>query len=125
MPDETGFPTPDEIINGLKPEKPKLEDSQAAQPIIPDGMVLALITPQMAQTIQHIPVTPEQAKAISLVISGMPYFTVAIKQEVDAEGNAINADFFTALDGDKEVLRNAAPHLDEVVQRLLHRSGII
>ncbi|TVR44812.1 MAG: hypothetical protein EA402_06145 [Planctomycetota bacterium] len=60
----------------------------------------------------------DQEKAIQHIASGATFVMVAI-QPTDT-----GADFFTALDGEAEDLRNAYPHLDGVIARLFDRRGL-
>jgi hypothetical protein len=62
--------------------------------------------------------SPDQRKAIGIVLSGMPYVVVGIKPTQSG------ADFFTAVGGDATDLRNAAPHLSGVIERALSKRGI-
>ena len=60
----------------------------------------------------------DQRKAISLVMSGMPFVLVALKPTESG------ADFFTAVHGDAGDLRNASSHLPGVIERAFARKGI-
>jgi hypothetical protein len=62
--------------------------------------------------------SPDQRKAIGIVLSGMPYVVVGIKPTQSG------ADFFTAVGGEATDLRNAAPHLSGVIDRALSKRGI-
>jgi hypothetical protein len=62
--------------------------------------------------------SPEQQKALGLVLSGLPFVIVAIRP------TATGADFFTSLHGEGGDLRNARPHLDEVIGRAYTRKGV-
>lgn len=60
----------------------------------------------------------DQRKAISLVMSGLPFVMVGIKPTESG------ADFFTAVHGEDGDLRNAASHLPGVIERAFARKGI-
>lgn len=60
----------------------------------------------------------DQRKAMSIVMSGMPFVLVGIK----ATGSG--ADFFTALHGEDADLRNAQSHLTGVIERAYSRKGL-
>jgi hypothetical protein len=60
----------------------------------------------------------DQRKALSIVMSGMPFVLIGIK------ATASGADFFTALHGDDGDLRNAASHLPGVIERAYSRRGL-
>jgi hypothetical protein len=60
----------------------------------------------------------DQRKALSIVMSGMPFVLVGIK----ATGSG--ADFFTALHGEDADLRNAQSHLSGVIERAYTRKGL-
>ncbi len=60
----------------------------------------------------------DQEKALQVILSGMSFVCVGIKPTDSG------ADFFTAVDGEEEELRNALPHLDGVIERAYARKGI-
>ena len=60
----------------------------------------------------------DQEKALHVILSGMSFVCVGIKP---TEGGA---DFFTAVEGKDEDLRNAQPHLEGVIDRAFDRKGI-
>jgi len=60
----------------------------------------------------------DQRKALSIVMSGMPFVLVGIK------ATDSGADFFTALHGDDSDLRNAQSHLSGVIERAYARKGL-
>lgn len=60
----------------------------------------------------------DQRKAVSIVLSGMPFVLVGIKPTDSG------ADFFTALHGESGDLRNAQSHLPGVIERAYSRKGI-
>jgi hypothetical protein len=62
--------------------------------------------------------SPDQRKAIGVVLSGMAFVLVGIKP------TERGADFFTAISGEAADLRNAAPHLSGVIDRALSKRGI-
>ena len=78
---------------------------EPAEENLPDGLELAGLT-------------PEQRKAVGIVLSGMPFVVVGIK------ATNSGADFFTSLGGDDADLRNAHPHLSAVVDRAFTRRGL-
>lgn len=113
MPDKDGFPTPQELIDGTYKAKPqpKVEQIETAQ-----GAV------QVHSTVN---LNSEQLKAISLIITGSTFVLVAINPTMtEGETEPTGADFHTALHGDKDTLRDAGPHLPDVIARLLTRYGI-
>lgn len=62
--------------------------------------------------------TPDQEKAIGLIISGVSFVFVGMKP------TERGADFFTALHGDATDLRNAEDHLPAIISKLYVRKGI-
>lgn len=66
-----------------------------------------------------------QVKAISLIMSGTAFILIAIKPTIP-EGETVptGADFFTSLYGDDQTLRDAGPHLPDVIGRLFHQRGL-
>ena len=60
----------------------------------------------------------DQRKALSIVTSGMPFVLVGIK------ATDSGADFFTALHGEDQDLRNAQSHLSGVIERAYSRKGL-
>ena len=62
--------------------------------------------------------TEDQEKAIQLIGSGQAFVLVAISP------TDTGADFFTAIDGEADDLRNAGPHLPGVIDRLYSRRGL-
>ncbi len=106
MPDADGFPTPQELIDGYGKPKPVDQPGKIDLPnvtINSDGPSL----------------TEEQQKAIKMIITGMPFVIMCVKP------TETGADFYTELYGDEETLRNAAPHLHDVMHRLFMKKGII
>lgn len=75
---------------------------------------------------QKAPATPaalahlseDQRKAMSIIMSGMPFVLVGIS------ATDSGADFFTALHGAEADLRNAQPHLPGVIERAYSRKGL-
>jgi hypothetical protein len=61
----------------------------------------------------------DQGKAVGIVLSGMTFVLVGIKP------TDRGADFFTAVHGAPEDLRNAHDHLAGVISRALGRKGIV
>ena len=64
------------------------------------------------------PASADQIKAVNMILSGMTFVCIAI------EPAKTGADFFTALQGDHDELRNAEQHLPEVIGRLYNRKGV-
>ena len=95
---------------GKKGEKPVKKSKAAAAPS-PD-----LATPMAP--IDPATLSEDQKKALQIVISGMPFVAIGIKS------TTTGADFFTAIHGEPEDLRNSAPHLSGVIERALGRKGI-
>lgn len=62
--------------------------------------------------------TADQEKAIQLILSGMDFVLVSLKPTDSG------ADFFTAIDGLPDHLRNALPHLEGVIERLYEKRGL-
>lgn len=62
--------------------------------------------------------TADQEKALQVVMSGMSFVLVGIKP------TDTGADFFTAIDGNADELRNAADHIAGVVDRLYTKRGL-
>ena len=67
---------------------------------------------------QQITLTPQQQKALHLVLSGTTFVMIGIKPA------PTGADFFTAVHGDHGDLRNALDHLYGVIERAYVREGI-
>ncbi len=80
------------------------------EPEPPTGLPLDKIDPAT--------LSPDQQKALGLVLCGEPFIRVTIRP------TSTGADFFTALHGDAADLRNARPHLEEVIGRAFIRKGI-
>jgi hypothetical protein len=62
--------------------------------------------------------TPDQKKAMEIVLSGMAFVMVGIRPSQSG------ADFWTALHGEPADLRNAQASLDSVISRAYVRKGI-
>jgi hypothetical protein len=62
--------------------------------------------------------SPDQEKAIKLIMSGVTFVFIGIKPA------PTGADFYTALHGDATDLRNAQDHLPDVIDRLYTKKGI-
>lgn len=96
-----GLPEPEETNEANETE------AVAESPILlksPDGKVIEL--------------DANQAKALSLVISGVPFILIGIKEAGDG------ADYFTAVHGDKDVLYNSLDALPGVIKRAYERAGV-
>lgn len=65
-----------------------------------------------------IQLTEDQQKAVTMVASGMTFIIIGIKPTNSG------ADFFTALHGDEDDLRNAEDHIPGIVSKLFSRKGI-
>lgn len=65
-----------------------------------------------------IPLNEDQQKAAGIIASGMTFICIGIKPTTSG------ADFFTALHGDADDLRNAEQELPAVIARLYARKGI-
>ncbi len=117
------FPTADEIINGTgraKPsEPPEHKPSEPPKPGLPPGSG-GFLSPDGTV----IPLTPDQHKALGLVLSGMPFLLIAIR-ETGEGADKTGSDFYTALNGDPVVLRNVKQHLEGVIERAYTRKGIV
>jgi hypothetical protein len=90
---------------GQRPPSPP-ESSQTAP--VPEGR------PRQ----QQVKASEDQAKAIQMILSGLPFVFIAIRPTGDG------ADFYTALHGDPTDLRNAHEHLPGVIDRLYERKGL-
>jgi hypothetical protein len=64
--------------------------------------------------------TAEQRKAIALVLGGLGFVAIAVKPTGET-----GADFYVAVDGDLEALRNAREHLQGVIDRAFAKRGIV
>jgi hypothetical protein len=121
MPDDTGFPTPDELINGTGPTERAPASASPSAPTPPFRI------PGSADIYQ---VSSDQEKAIRLVLSGLPYVVIACRETVEGRPakpgeEPTGCDFHTALGGDHEVLRNVKGHLPDAIDRIYHRHGIL
>lgn len=99
------------------PKQPSPPTFQGVDPAKPgtDQSVGQLID---TATGKPIPLSPDQNKAMGLILSGMPFVLVAIR-ETDG-----GADFYTALHGEPTVLRNAQDELPAVIARLYAKKGV-
>lgn len=86
-----------------EPAKPRRAAKDAPPPSVPTDLA------QLSE---------DQRKALSLVMSGLPFVIVGIKPTESG------ADFFTAVHGDAGDLRNASSHLPGVIERAFGRKGI-
>ena len=94
--------------SGKPPQKKPTSQAPARGRISPEGSG-ALGIPGLSE---------DQEKAIQLIGSGQPFVLVAISP------TDTGADFFTAIDGEADDLRNAGPHLRGVIERLYTRRGL-
>lgn len=62
--------------------------------------------------------TQDQEKAIKMILSGMPFVILGIRP------TDTGADFFTAIDGPTQDLRNAAGHIPHIIAQALDRAGL-
>lgn len=62
--------------------------------------------------------SPDQEKALQVVMSGMSFVCVGIQPTESG------ADFFTAIHGDAADLTNAQPHLGGVIDRAFDRQDL-
>ncbi len=92
-----------------EPEKPA-RGKKADRAAKPGGEPIAPIDAQN--------LSDDQKKALQVVLSGMPFIAIGIKSTPSG------ADFFTAVHGDADALRNAAPHLAGVIERAMGRKGL-
>lgn len=99
------------------PKQPSPPTFQGVDPAKPgtDQSVGQLID---TTTGEPVHLTHDQNKAVGLILSGMPFVLVGIK-ETDG-----GADFFTALHGEPAVLRNAQDELPAVIARLYAKKGV-
>lgn len=67
---------------------------------------------------KDVQLTPEQTKAIGLILSGMPYICIGVKP------TDTGCDFFTAMEGPEDDLRNCYDSLPGVLQRLYARKNL-
>lgn len=96
----------------------------ARKPAAPQAAPVPVEVPEM--TPEHLAqaqallgnLSPDQQKALQVVMSGMPFVCVGIKPTPSG------ADFFTALHGEPADLRNAQSHLASVIERAYARKGI-
>ena len=82
------------------------------------GAQAAASAPEPVAPAQSGGLTPEQEKALGIVLGGMSFVCIGIQP------TASGADFFTAVQGDAQALRDAQPHLDGVIARAYRRQGI-
>ena len=98
MPDKDGFPYAHEIASGFTKKE---EDTNL------------------------IKLSGDQQKAMILILSGAPFVVISMAPKLNDEKIATGCDFFTAMDGDTEVLRDAKSHISGVIDRLFTKRGII
>lgn len=85
---------------GAKPKSSPASEQKAKPPRSPEDL------------------TEEQRKAIGIIMSGRAFVLVGI------EPTQTGADFYTAVYGEKNDLRNALSHLPDVIVRAFNRKGI-
>lgn len=164
MPDNDGFPTADEIAHpkpkadalyGYCPECYKPGKSRERRPdgddTCVDGHVykssMALVRKSLVPPTAVPPVTPrwpvippaveltqEQAKAISLIVSGHTFVMLALrptKEQPDgtfapcAVADATGCDFLSCLHGHTDTLMAAKDTLPSVIDRLYAKRGLL
>ena len=76
--------------------------------------------PSDQKPVMPVDLTPDQQKAIGIILSGATFICIGIEQPASG-----GADFFTACHGDEGYLRNAEDHLPGVIHRLFVRKGIV
>lgn len=78
--------------------------------------------------------TPDQEKAIGLILSGQPFVLVSCrptKESFDGKHipcdpvDATGCDFFTCMDGDKDTLMAAKEEVPNIIDRLYKKRGLI
>jgi hypothetical protein len=96
----------DRIIQfpGAAKKAPDKAERRKSDPVPPPGDLAGL--------------SEDQRKALSIVMSGMPFVLIGIKS------TGSGADFFTALHGEAADLRNAQTHLAGVIERAYSRKGL-
>jgi hypothetical protein len=62
--------------------------------------------------------TQDQEKAVKMILSGMPFVILGIRP------TDTGADFFTAIDGPKQDLRNASGHIPHIIAQALDKAGL-
>jgi hypothetical protein len=75
--------------------------------------------PAAATTIDPAALSEDQRKALSIVLGGMPFVMIGI------QATPSGADFFTALSGPDNDLRNAFSHLSGVIERAYARKKLL
>lgn len=118
------------IIKGqFGPKKPLAGNPNPGDPRQPDPPTyqgVDLAKPGDDQTVarlvgpdgKDIPLTPDQFKALKLILVGTTFVFIAIKP------TDRGADFFTALHGDHSELRNVQDELPAVIARLYSKKGV-
>jgi hypothetical protein len=102
--------------SGAKAAKTAKSKAAASAPGIPDP---GRFSPAGSGAVGIPGLTEDQEKAIQIILSGMSFVTVGLRP------TGGGADFFNALDGQTDELRNAAPHLAGVVERALRKRGVL
>ena len=102
----------DNIIQFPGPAPENNKPDEQAVPAANDSMKQAMAAMGLPN------LTADQEKAIQVVMSGMSFVCIGISP---TDGGA---DFFTAVQGDEDHLRNAQPHLEGVIERAFDKRGI-
>ena len=62
--------------------------------------------------------TQDQEKAVKMILSGMPFVILGIRP------TDTGADFYTAIDGQTQDLRNASGHIPHIIAQALDKAGL-
>jgi len=103
MPDASGFPTPDEIINGFGK---KVEPTK--------------LPPKTPENTLHP--TEAQQKAIGIILSGLPFIVIGLNPTEN--GCDFHHELGFTTKKDKSTLNDAKDHLPGVIERLYKKNGI-
>lgn len=99
----------------------------------PDGPPV-MVPPGLPPGIKLVGLTPEQEKAIGLILSGHTFLFVVMRPTAtQPDGSAkpcepqdaTGCDFLTCLHGDKDTLIGAKEHLPGVIDRLYAKRGML
>jgi len=105
------FPTADDLMKqwAKEPTEKPPEPAEKPKPGVAPGSGAG--RPQL---------NAAQTKAINLIMSGLPFVTVAIRPTSET-----GHDFFVSIDGNHDVLRLAQSELPRVIDRAFAREGIV
>jgi hypothetical protein len=128
MPDASGFPTPDEIINGFGKKVEKAKEKPPLDFSLSDGHNIIASQAQGSDVLEvHLNrLSPAQHKALNIILGTHTFIVIGV-EETHSDGSknpATGADFRTALTGDKKVLANVKGELEGVIERLYKKNGI-